>query len=86
MTVPADSSVLNYLILIDAVQVLPQIFGEVLIPEAVCSELQRSRTPSKVATWISERPNWLRVHKPTASQSESITSGHASFMAARNSN
>jgi len=47
MTVIADSSILNYLILIDAVQVLPQIFREVLIPEAVCSELQKPRTLPK---------------------------------------
>ena len=70
MTVIADSSILNYLILIDAVQVLPQIFREVLIPEAVCSELQKPRTPSKVTTWISERPEWLRVHTVTASQDD----------------
>lgn len=35
MIVVADSSPLNYLVLIDEVDLLPALFGEVLIPQAV---------------------------------------------------
>jgi len=33
MTVVADTSPLNYLVLIDAIDVLPQLFGRVLTPK-----------------------------------------------------
>ncbi len=66
MTVIADSSVLNYLILIDAVAILPQLFGVILVPDAVLAELQRTGTPSKVAAWVSGRPEWVRIQKPRA--------------------
>ena len=64
MTVIADSSVVNYLILIDTIQILQPLFGEVLIPKAVSEELRRPGTPSKVATWMSRRPDWLRLQTP----------------------
>jgi predicted nucleic acid-binding protein len=63
MVVVADSSPLHYLILIDVVQTLPELFGEVLIPEAVFRELQNPGTPSVVANWLSHRPAWLRVER-----------------------
>lgn len=65
MTVVADTSPLNYPVLIDAIDTLPQLFGHVLIPEAVALELQRSRTPPKVASWLASRPAWLVVQAPT---------------------
>ena len=65
MVVIADSSVVNYLILIDAAGILPAAFGEILIPQAVLAELQRPRTPASVASWIADRPTWLHVHPAT---------------------
>ena len=61
MTVVADTSPLNYLVLIDAIDVLPRLFGRVLIPEAVALELQRPRTPAEVATWLTGQPAWLVI-------------------------
>ena len=66
MVVVADSSPLNYLALIDEIQILAELFGRVLIPEAVFRELQSARTPSKAAASISSRPHWLVVQKPPA--------------------
>jgi predicted nucleic acid-binding protein len=40
MTVISDTSPLNYLVLIDLQDVLPALFGHVLIPEAVRHELR----------------------------------------------
>lgn len=65
MTVVADTSPLNYLLLIDSIDILPQLFGQVLIPEAVALELQRSRTPPQVASWLASRPAWLVIQAPT---------------------
>ena len=45
MIVVSDTSPLNYLVLIGAIDVLPQLFGEVYVPPRVMQELQRSRTP-----------------------------------------
>jgi len=41
MIVIADTTPLNYLVLIDQVQILPQLYGRVLIPLAVWEEFQR---------------------------------------------
>jgi predicted nucleic acid-binding protein len=61
MIVVSHSSPVNYLVLIDLIAILPDLFGEVLIPQAVLRELQSAGTPPKVAGWISQRPGWLRV-------------------------
>ena len=48
MIVIADSTPLNYLILIHQVDLLPQLFDRVLIPPAVFEELQHRETPDLV--------------------------------------
>jgi predicted nucleic acid-binding protein len=64
-TVVSDTSPINYLILVEAIEVLPRIFDEVLIPPAVHSELQRPETPTAVAQWAANLPPWARVQAPT---------------------
>ncbi len=61
MIVIADTTPLNYLILIDQADLLPRLFGRVLIPPAVLSELQDPDTPGAVRTWVSASPSWLQV-------------------------
>jgi predicted nucleic acid-binding protein len=46
--VVADTSPLNYLILIDHINLLPQLYGRVLIPESVLQELSAIETPQIV--------------------------------------
>lgn len=48
MIVVADTSPINYLILLGHVEILPEIYGEVLIPQAVYDELQDSDAPTEV--------------------------------------
>ena len=62
MIVIADTSPINYLILIEAADVLQGLYGGVIIPNAVVRELVDPRAPSAVRDWISEPPVWLRVH------------------------
>ena len=45
MIVISDTSPINYLILIECVDVLPESYGRVVIPEGVFEELQRQSTP-----------------------------------------
>lgn len=60
-TVVADTSPLNYLLLIGAVEVLPALFGEIIIPSAVMVELRHAKAPSPVAQWAAAPPPWVRV-------------------------
>lgn len=61
MIVIADTTPLNYLILIDLVGVLPQLYGRVLIPTAVWEEFQRPETPEAVRAWVAQPPTWLEI-------------------------
>jgi len=40
----SDTSPLNYLVLIGVVDILPAPFGQVIIPQAVYTELQKAKT------------------------------------------
>lgn len=51
MMVIADTSPVNYLVLIGSVDILPQLYGRVLVPPSVCSELQHPRAPETVRAW-----------------------------------
>lgn len=57
----ADTSPLNYLILIDAVEILPTLFREVTIPPAVRQELTAAGASEKVRRWIENSPDWLKI-------------------------
>jgi len=62
--VVADASPLRYLILIEHVHVLPALYGRVIIPPAVLSELNQERTPDVVRAWLARTPDWLHVQVP----------------------
>jgi predicted nucleic acid-binding protein len=61
MLVVADTSPLNYLILVDAVQVLERMYGRVIVPGAVARELSAEGAPAKTKEWFARRPGWLEV-------------------------
>jgi predicted nucleic acid-binding protein len=62
--VVADTGPLNYLILIEAVDVLPRLFASVLIPAGVRDELLHPKTPTPVCLWIGHPPAWLNIVNP----------------------
>ena len=66
MIVVADTSPINYLVLIGEIDLLPQIFRKVLVPEAVWRELAASGSPQVVKDWIATGPAWVNVESPTA--------------------
>jgi len=63
--VVSNASPIRYFVLIDAIDALPQRFGEVVIPPIVQQELCHIRTPIPVRNWISAPPDWLRIQAPT---------------------
>lgn len=48
MIVIADTSPVNYLVFIDLIQILPNLFGEVIIPQAVLRELLLTSAPEVI--------------------------------------
>jgi predicted nucleic acid-binding protein len=57
--VVSDTGPLHYLVLVGAIDVLPRLFGRVLIPEVVASELLYQRTPAAVRAWMQAAPPWF---------------------------
>ena len=49
--VVSDTSPLNYLVLINQINLLQQLYGRVLIPESVLEELSAIETPQLVRDW-----------------------------------
>lgn len=64
--VVADAGPLHYLVLIDAIDLLPRLFGTIVVPDPVRAELSRPRTPAPVRTWLTSSPAWLEVAAPAA--------------------
>ena len=65
MIVVADTSPINYLVLIKEINLLPALFGRVLLPEGVFLELKHPKSPYEVREWISSPPAWLEVRMVT---------------------
>lgn len=61
MLVIADTSPLNYLILIDAVELLPRLYQHVILPQAAWDELKHPGAPVTVSQWANALPGWIEV-------------------------
>jgi predicted nucleic acid-binding protein len=59
--VVSNTSPLNYLILIDQIDLLPALYGRVSIPLSVSEELKAPDAPEAVSSWIASPPRWLEV-------------------------
>jgi predicted nucleic acid-binding protein len=63
--VVSDTSPLNYLVLIGAIDVLQKLFKQVYAPHAVLRELMDSKAPHAVVQWAKHPPAWLMVLDPS---------------------
>ncbi|MCU0238436.1 MAG: DUF3368 domain-containing protein [Pyrinomonadaceae bacterium] len=61
MIIISDTSPLNYLVLIDEIDLLEKIYQSVIIPSSVYAELNHQKTSQKVRNWLAEKPNWLII-------------------------
>ncbi len=61
MIVVSDATPINHLIRAGLISILPEMFGEIIVPEAVHAELQTSKTPEQVKELIGSMPKWLHV-------------------------
>ena len=64
MIVVSNTSPLNYLILIEEIGLLPKLFGQVLIPESVISELLHPKASEAVRAWAASPPSWADIRAP----------------------
>ena len=74
MLVVADTGPPHYLVLSDTIDLLPRLFGRVVLPDVVRDELQHSRIPEPVRRWIATAPEWVDI---VASPSFADTPGPA---------
>ena len=61
MIVVSDTTPIHYLILIEEIDILRDLFGRVIIPQAVFDDMQREKTPQEVKAWIAAPPIWLEM-------------------------
>ena len=73
MIVIADTSPLNYLVLVGAIDVLPILYKRVIIPQAVFDELQADATPRFVKEWIKHLPSWIMIEQADANEALLLT-------------
>jgi predicted nucleic acid-binding protein len=59
--VVSNTSPLNYLILINQIDLLRQLYGRVLIPSSVLDEIRAPETPEAVRTWAAGLPDWVEI-------------------------
>ena len=76
--VVADTSPLNYLLLIGEIAILQGLYGEILIPPEVLAELSDVDAPPEVLKWIQVRPAWLQVRQRRRPSFAAPRSGRAS--------
>ena len=64
MIVIADSGPIRYLVVIEQIHLLPQLYGRIVIPPSVLRELTQTATPQSVRLWVDRLPRWVTVQSP----------------------
>ena len=62
MIVVSDTSPICYLVLVGEIELLPQLFKEIVIPQAVYNELTSTSAPAILQNWSEEIPKWLLIN------------------------
>lgn len=57
----AENSPLNYLTLIGSVDVLHRLYGTVIVPQQIITELTDPAAPHEVRVWALNLPDWIDV-------------------------
>lgn len=61
MIVVSDTSPFCYLLLIGEIDILPQLYGQVIIPTTVYQELCDPKSPFLICDWLQQAPQWLQI-------------------------
>lgn len=73
MIVVADTAPINYLVLLGEQNILPMLFGRIIIPEMVLQELLAIATPHAVQQWATNLPQWLEMTQMTTAPDTSLS-------------
>lgn len=73
MIVVSDTTPIHYLILIGKESILPRLFGKVIIPDVVISEMSHPNAPVAVREWVNSQPDWAVSKSGSESLLRSIT-------------
>lgn len=71
--VVADSSPLNYLLLIDSIDLLRRMYGKVVVPQQVLLELTDRAAPKNVRQWATMVPDWVDVRSIPSSDDPALS-------------
>lgn len=87
----SDASPIRYLILIGEIDLLHRLYGSILIPSQVATELMHIGAPSVVQAWMADPPSWLSIHAVTIKFRENLSASldpgeHDSILLALQSN
>jgi predicted nucleic acid-binding protein len=72
MLVVADTSPINYLVLLEQTAVLPALYTRVLLPPAVVRELRDAEAPEAVRAWTANLPTWCEVRRPALQEGTEV--------------
>lgn len=61
MIVVSDTSPINYLLLIDQIDLLPLLFQQIIIPDVVRDEMLDPGAPTVLQQWIANPSSWLTI-------------------------
>ncbi|KYC36917.1 DNA-binding protein [Scytonema hofmannii PCC 7110] len=61
MIIVSDTSPICYLLLIDHINILKELYCVVIIPQVVADELNAPESPPVVRNWIANPPDWLQI-------------------------
>ncbi|GET40759.1 MULTISPECIES: DUF3368 domain-containing protein [Microseira] len=73
MIVISDTSPILYLLLINQLDLLPQMYAQVIIPEIVRDELADPGAPIQLQQWIANAPEWLIVQPVTSTPDATLS-------------
>jgi predicted nucleic acid-binding protein len=73
MIVVADTSPINYLLLIGHIDILPHFYGRILVPPAVWQELEDTSAPDVLRNWLKSAPEWLELSALTGEPDPSLS-------------
>lgn len=90
MLAVADTSPLNYLIWIGYADLLPRLYGGVIVPPEVLQELLAPEAPVRVREWAAEPALWVEVRHAAADRIadhrwKGLDSGERAVLALANS-
>lgn len=71
----ADTSPINYLLLIGHIDLLHALFDRVILPAVVRDELRHPKAPRVVRDWIAQPPTWVDIRETPSSHSHAALAG-----------